>query len=249
MMNHKIITKIQFTVTASAVLLLASCAATQTAIEHRNLETNTQLSQVIFLKPITKSQKTIYIEVKNTSDERLDLAKPLAISLAQHGYQVISNPHKAHYQLQVRILKIGKMSLAASQSILSSGFESALTGAGVGIAAGAFTHHTSGMLAGGLAGGVIGLAADSLIKDINYSMVTDVQISEKVGKGVKVTEQFQSNLKNGSATKTVQTSSNDSKYQDYRIRIVSNADKVNLKFADAKSALEKGLVKAISGIF
>ena len=105
------------------------------------------------------------------------------------------------------------------------------------------------MIAGGLAGGVIGLAADSLVKDVNYTMITDVQISERVGKGVKVNEQFQSHLKNGSSTVTSQTSSRDSQYQRYRTRVVSNADKVNLRFQDARASLEQGLVKVISGIF
>ena len=87
------------------------------------------------------------------------------------------------------------------------------------------------------------------VKDVNYTMITDVQISERVGKGVKVNEQFQSHLKNGSSTVTSQTSSHDSQYQRYRTRVVSNADKVNLKFSDARVSLEQGLVKVISGIF
>lgn len=93
------------------------------------------------------------------------------------------------------------------------------------------------------------MAADSLVKDVNYTMITDIQISERVGKGIKVNEQFQSNLKNGRSSVTSQISSRDSQYQRYRTRVVSNADKVNLKFQDARPALEQGLVKVISGIF
>src|SRR5262249_41250203 len=144
---------------------------------------------------------------------------------------------KAHYLLQANILKVGKMSVAASQSALGSGYGSAIAGAVAGTAVGSLTQHASGMIAGGLAGGVIGLAADSLVKDINYTMITDVQISERVGKGVTVNEKLKSHLKNGSATHLVQTSSKESPYQRYRTRIVSNADKVNLKFADARGAL------------
>ena len=87
------------------------------------------------------------------------------------------------------------------------------------------------------------------VKDVNYTMITDIQISERVGKGIKVNEQFQSKLKNGSSTVTSQISSHDSQYQRYRTRVVSNADKVNLKFSDARVSLEQGLVKVISGIF
>ncbi|WP_220442857.1 complement resistance protein TraT, partial [Legionella bozemanae] len=62
-------------------------------------------------------------------------------------------------------------------------------------------------------------------------------------------EHFQSRLKNGNSTMTSQTYSRKTQYQRYRTRVVSNADKVNLKFADARGALEQGLVKVISGIF
>ena len=109
--------------------------------------------------------------------------------------------------------------------------------------------HSSTMIGGGIGGGLVGLAADSLVKDVNYTMITDVQISEKAGKGIKINEQFQSHLKNGTNAVTSQTSSRESQYQRYRTRIVSNADKVNLKFADARPALEQGLVKTITGIF
>jgi hypothetical protein len=237
------------TLLVGTIVVLTGCAATQTAIEHGSLRVSTKQSETIFLDPVSNTQKTVYVSVKNTSDEELDIAPQLKTSLSSHGYKVVNNPNSAHYLLQANVLKIGKMSVAASQSALGGGYGSAIAGAVAGTAAGSFTQSNTGMIAGGLAGGVIGLAADSLVKDVNYTMITDVQISERVGKGVKVNEQFQSHLKNGSATVTSQTSSRDSQYQRYRTRVVSNADKVNLKFSDARASLEQGLVKVISGIF
>ncbi|HAU0345675.1 TPA: conjugal transfer protein TraT [Legionella pneumophila] len=234
---------------ASAVVVLTGCAATQTALEHGSLQVSTKQSETIFLDPVSNAQKTVYVSLKNTSDEEIDIAPQLKTALSSHGYKVINNPNSAHYLLQANVLKVGKMSVAASQSALGGGYGSAIAGAVAGTAAGSLTASSTGMIAGGLAGGVIGLAADSLVKDVNYTMITDVQISERVGKGVKVNEQFQSHLKNGSSTVTSQTSSRDSQYQRYRTRVVSNADKVNLKFSDARVSLEQGLVKVISGIF
>lgn len=232
-----------------AVVVLAGCAATQTALEHRTLEVSTKQSETIFLDPVSNDQKTVYVSVKNTSDEEVDIAPQLKSTLSSHGYKVVTNPNSAHYLLQANVLKVGKMSVAASQSALGGGYGSAIAGAVAGTAAGSFTQSSTGMIAGGLAGGVIGLAADSLVKDVNYTMITDIQISERTGNGVKVNEQFQSNLKNGSSSVTSQTSSRDSQYQRYRTRVVSNANKVNLKFQDARVPLEQGLVKVISGIF
>ncbi|HAT3877902.1 TPA: conjugal transfer protein TraT [Legionella pneumophila] len=232
-----------------SIVVITGCAATQTAIEHRSLQISTKQSETIFLDPVSNAQKTVYVSVKNTSDEDVDIAPQLKTALSSHGYKVVNNPNSAHYLLQANVLKVGKMSIAASQSALGGGYGSAIAGAVAGTAAGSFTNSGTGMIAGGLAGGVIGLAADSLVKDVNYTMITDVQISEKVGKGVKVNEQFQSHLKNGLSTVTSQTSLRENKYQRYRTRVVSNADKVNLKFQDARPALEQGLVKVISGIF
>ena len=244
--NNKMISK---SLLVGAVVVLTGCAATQTALEHRSLQVSTKQSETIFLDPVSNAQKTVYVSVKNTSDEEIDIAPQLKTALSSHGYKVINNQNSAHYLLQANVLKVGKMSVAASQSALGGGYGSAIAGAVAGTAAGSFTQSSTGMIAGGLAGGVIGMAADSLVKDVNYTMITDVQISERVGKGIKVNEQFQSHLKNGSATVTFQTSSRDSQYQRYRTRVVSNADKVNLKFSDARVSLEQGLVKVISGIF
>lgn len=227
MMNLKMSkTSVQWVMVSSVASLLMSCAATQTVLEHGKLTTDTKLSKTIFLDPVAPNQKTIFIAVKNTSQERLDLAKPLADSLRAQGYQVVYNPKNAHYLLQANILKVGKMSVAASQTALGGGFGSALAGAGTGAALGALSHNGNTILAGGLAGGVIGLAADSLVKDVNYTLITDVQISERAGKGAKVREQFRSSLDNGTSSGTYQISTKDSDFLRYRTRIVSNADKV-----------------------
>lgn len=232
----------------STVVLLTSCAATQTALEHRTLETDTKLSQTVFLDPVAPSQKTIFIAIKNTSQESLSVEKPLAQALSEHGYKVVTNPDKAHYMLQANILKVGKMSVSASKSAIGGGYGSALAGAGTGAALGALSGNSSAMIGGGIAGGVIGLAADSLVKAVNYTMITDVQISERVGKGA-VKEQFQASLASGTSSQTIQTLNRSSDLQRYRTRVVSNADKVNLSFAQARPALEEELVKTLSGIF
>ena len=240
---------IQHTVLATAIMALASCAATTTALEHRTLESQTRLSKTIFLDPVSPAQKTIFIAVKNTSDLEMDIHHSLADALRAHGYKVMNDPSQAHYLLQANILKIGKMSVAASQNALGGGYGSALAGGVTGAAIGAFSGNSTATLAGGLAGGVIGLAADSLVKDVNFTMITDVQISERAGHGVKIKEQFDANLDNGTASTTHQSSNRQSQFERYRTRIVSNADKVNLSFAVARPALEQGLVKTLAGIF
>lgn len=203
------------------VAALTGCAATQTVIEHGRLTVNTQQSKSIFMDPVPNSQKTVFISVKNNTEEEVYIASSLKSRLSESGYKVFNSADKAHYVLQTNVLQIGKMSASASSTALGGGFGSALAGATAGAAVGTLTNSSNGIIAGGLSGGVIGLAADALVKDVSYTMITDVQITEHKAKSLK----------------------------RYRTRIISSANQVNLKFKDAKPLLEKGLVKAISGIF
>ena len=249
MKKNKITNALVCSALTGSIVVLTGCAATQTAIQHGHLETSTKLSETVFLDPVSRAQKTIYVSVKNTSDPSIEVAPRLKESFRAHGYRVVNQVDDAHYLLQANILKVGKMSTAASQSALGGGFGSALAGGAVGAGLGSLTHNTSTVIGGGIAGGLVGLAADSLIKAVNYTMVTDVQISERVGRGIKVQEEHRASLKQGTSSSLNQVSSREGQYQRYRTRVVSNADKVNLSFKDAVPALEVGLVKTLVGIF
>ena len=230
-----------------SLTMLSGCAATQVALEHKSLDEETKMSETIFLDPVPNSQKTVHVSIHNTSDKRLSITRAIKSSLQEHGYKVVNNPNRAHYLLQANILKVGKMSRSASQSVIGGGYGSALAGAGAGVAVGSLSNNSNMALAGGLAGGALSFAASALIKDVNYVMITDVQVSERARGNIK--QQSHTQLTNGTSTKTTQNYSENSHFKRYRTRIVSNADQVNLKFSEARPALEQGLVKAISGIF
>jgi hypothetical protein len=229
------------------VFVLAGCAAMQTTLEHKDLNGGSQLSESIMLDAVPKSQQTVHVSIKNTSDQEINIANKVKRAIESHGYRVVSNPNRAHYLLQANILKVAQMSKSASQSALGGGYGSALSGIATGAAIGSFSNSGATTVGAGLAGGLISMAADALVKDINYSMITDVQVSERVNGFVN--EKTTANLKNGSSTSTHQSMSKRSKFQRYRTRVVSNADKVNLKFAEARPMLEDSLAKVIGGIF
>lgn len=243
-MNLKLTIKIAF---LSVIMMLGACASIQTGLEHRKLTGGSQMSESIMLDAVPKSQKTVHVTIKNTSDKQINIARKVKRAIESHGYKVVSNPNRAHYLLQANILKVGQMSKSASQSALGGGYGSALSGLATGAAIGSFSGSGGTTLGAGLAGGLISMAADSLVKDVNYSMITDVQVSERVNGFVS--EKTTASLKNGSATQTQQTSTKRSKFQRFRTRILSNADKVNLQFADARPMLEDSLAKVIAGIF
>ena len=87
--------------------LVMGCAATQLAISKRNLDVQTKLSDTIFLSPTSDKNKTVFVQVRNTTDKTdFDLAGPVRQSLQAKGYQVLTEPDNAWFILQANILSI-----------------------------------------------------------------------------------------------------------------------------------------------
>ena len=57
---------------------LSGCAAVQTAISKSDLDVQNKMTDTIFLDPVSQSKKTVYVQVKNSSDKPdIDLNHPL----------------------------------------------------------------------------------------------------------------------------------------------------------------------------
>jgi len=230
---------------ASAVLL-SGCSAMTTAIKKRNLEVKTQMSQTVWLEP--SSQKTVYIQVRNTSDKDMsDLQTLIGKDLIAKGYQLSNSPDTAYYWVQANVLKAEKMDLRETQGFLSNGYEGAVGAAGLGAGISAYNGNSGGAILGvGLAAGLAGMAADAMVEDTNYTMVTDLQISEQ--SKANVTTDNVAALRQGTSGIKLQTSSESGNRMKYQTRVVSNANKVNLKFEEAKPVLEAQLAKSVANI-
>lgn len=227
-------------------MVLSGCSAMSTAIKKRNLDVKTQMSQTVWLEP--SSEKTVYIQVRNTSDKDMgDLQTLLAQDLRAKGYNVTSSPDSAYYWIQANVLKAEKMDLRQAQGLLSTGYEGAAAGAALGAGITAYNSTSGGAILGvGLAAGLAGMAADAMVEDTNYTMVTDLQISER-SKATVTTDNVAA-LRQGNSGIKVQTSSEEGNRMKYQTRVVSNANKVNLKFEEAKPVLEAQLAKSVAGI-
>jgi len=234
-----------------AALLLAGCAATQTAISKRNLDVQTKMSATVFLDPVAPELQSVYVQLRNTSDKQMHLNDAIVAAIKSHGYRVVSNPADAHYMLQASILQVGKTDPSAARMALAGGYGGAIEGAGAGLLAAAVSNNsnTSGYGGFGLVGAVVGTVANAAVKDVTYTMITDLQISERVANGVVVKQQTDTNMAQGTATRVTQESRSVSNWKRYRTRIVSTANKVNLDFAEARPELEHGLLRSISGMF
>lgn len=204
------------------------------------------MSETIWLEP--SNNKTVYLQIKNTSDKDMSgLQAKIASAVTSKGYQVVSNPDTAGYWIQANVLKADKMDLRESQGWLSRGYEGAVTGAALGAGITAYNSSSAGATLGvGLAAGLVGMAADAMVEDVNYTMITDVQIAERTKTQVQTDNVAV--LRQGTSGTKVQTSTETGNQHKYQTRVVSNANKVNLKFPEAQPVLEDQLAKSIANI-
>jgi hypothetical protein len=234
--------------------LLSGCAATTVAIEKRNLDVQTKMSATVFLDPTSEANKTVFVQIRNTSDKPgFDVSGDISAAIAAKGYRVVSDPDQAHYILQANVLQVGKADPSVAQlqgfGAYGSTLNSALLG-GASVAALGGRHVGGGAVLGGmLIAGVASTVADALVKDVYFSVVTDVQIKERNRAGVTSHESSVHNLAQGTSGGTTVTYDDNTGYRTYQTRVLSVANKVNLDFADAELPLRQGLVQAISGVF
>lgn len=229
-----------------AVLVLAGCTATHTMVKKRNLDVQTKMSETIFLEPVGAASKVVFLEIRNTSDKDLVVKDLIAQKLTENGYKITQDPNKANFMLQANILQMGKSDLRAAEDAYRSGYGGAIAGAAVG---GVTTGSWGGAVGGGLIGSALSTIGDALVDDTFYSMITDLQIRERPAAGEVITQEQDTNARQGSATNMKQKVSGGTvNWKTYRTRVVSTANKANLKFEEAKEPLESGLVKVIGGI-
>lgn len=229
---------------AVGFLVLEGCAAMHTSIAKRDLQVQTLMSDTIFLDPVSDDKKTVFVRVHNTTgNNQLDLQRNLNMAFAGKGYQLVQNPDIAHYLVQVNILQVGKTDYKEMDSALNSGFGGALVGATIVGAAGGQGRAMAGA---GLAGAAIGLAMDALVNDTYFTLVTDVRISERAK--VRVTERSQSTLKQGAGGRQIVNTTEKTVWKRYQTRVISSANKVNLKLEEALPQLVAGISHSVAGI-
>jgi hypothetical protein len=120
-------------------------------------------------------------------------------------------------------------------------------GATIGAATGGVTGLGYGTAIGGLGAGAGELIAGSLVKNVTYAMITDVQIMETTDEAVH--QQVQSDLQQGTGTTVIQSSTSERTRKKFQTRVATSANKVNLKFTEAQPVIEANLASALAGIF
>ena len=225
------------------IFVFVSCSTMHTVVSKRNLDVQTKMSDTIWLEPVSASEKTIFVQVRNSSGKNLNIEQKVINILTAKGYRIVNDPALAKYWLQANILKVDKVNLDSD-----NGFSDAVLGAGIGGVLGAQRSGGAYTAIGwGLAGAAIGTLADALVDDTAYAMVTDILITEKTGRNVQTATR--NSVKQGNSGSMTSTSSGSSNMEKYSTRVLSTANQVNLNFNSAIPILEDELGKVVGGIF
>lgn len=229
-------------------LQLSGCGAAHTMVKKRNLDVQTKMSETIFLEPVAPAKRTIFVDIRNTSDKELPVKEMILQRIRASGYTLVDDPDQANFMLQANILQAGRSDLRASSDALASGYGGAIIGATAAVATSGDSR--SGVAAAGLLGAAASIVGDALVDDVLFSMITDIQVRERPMNGEVVTQSQSSGATQGTATTLRQSVSGGKvEWKIYRSRIVSTANKANLKFEEAQPLLIDGLIRSIGGIF
>lgn len=235
---------------------LAGCAATQVAISKKNLDVQTKTSTAIFVDEVPRNKRTIYVNVRSGVMEfdRRAFKRFIKEQFAQsdEGYAVVDDPDSAHFLMSVYVLNLEKASPTAAEAALNHGFAGAgamVAGAAAGAVISRNRNPYAGAAIGGLLAAGISTIANAAVKDVTYMLVADVQIKEKTRKGVIVRKDTQISAKVSDAGSSTQRVSEVSNRKEYRTRIVTTANKANLKLEEAQDLMFKKTAYAMAGFF
>ncbi len=245
---------------ALSVSLFTGCATT-------SLQTQAKMTRSIFLDPVKKEQKTVYVVVRNTSGQEVNLEDKLIAQLRKKGYKIVDDPEAAKFVLMTNILFANNLKEANTA-------RGASAGGVVGAAAGA-NGGGSDTLVGAIAGAVVGGLVAKATEDEIFRMVVDVVVRQKIDQKVTTTTgntEGQASISNqaragfmnefsgpirskdgagrlndaitNSTAQTYQTN-----YIEKKTRVFAEAVKMNLTLAEAIPVLEDKVSKSIAGIF
>ncbi len=244
-------TNIKRIITASIVgaslISLAGCQTAGTYIDHKDLSVQSKMSETIFLDPVKNNN--VYLQIKNTTQEDLDLKDLIVKNLEKDGWNVTSDYDKAYTTLQISVLQAGPAESPenAFMEVMKGFGGPAASGIGAMAAMAAYggsNFRTAGEV--GLSAGAADYVGSKVVKDKTYSVITDIQVGRKVDGQVK--RQTNDNNKAGAQGVTTENYVESSNWLHYNTRVGTVADQVNLKFADAKPTIENQLAKEIAGI-
>ncbi len=237
---------------------LGGCAASYTALNKQDLKVDTRTSTAIFVDPVPREKRTIYLDVKSGVAEfdrrQFKQFVKQEFETNDNGYRLVDDPDQAQFQMIAYVLNLEEANPNAAEAALGHGFAGAggmalASGAATAAAVGASGGHSDAALGAGLAVGAASFIADAMVKDVTFMLVVDVQIKEKANEGVIVRKDTRVDTKVSDAGGTTQTVSEATDRKEYRTRIVTTANQVNLKIEECKDKMFTKTAYAMAGFF
>lgn len=257
--------------------VLSGCTALHTSVAKRQLDVQTRMSQTIYLDPVEPEQRTIFLDIRNTTAEyQLPLAEDLRQFMRKRGYQLVDSPLRAQYWLQVNVRTVLKerpdivlakeygMTRQDTLDLLHPGMapraestESAAYTATDFVVDSAIVSDDLEAKDVGRALVVLAVFAgaeyvgNQLVQDKYYTMLTDIQIAERISpdSAEKVQEYAEMQLLHGDSGAITQLWKHDTDMRKYQIKVVSFANKANLTWQEAEQPLHQGLLRSLAGVF
>lgn len=237
---------------------LSGCAA----IEHRNLETQLQLQQSVFISPDAIDDRPVYLRVSNqTGKPDIDFATLVAQKFSAKGYRVTKNPKEAGIRLVINFVYLDKAREGMSlEGAIAGGFGGALIG---GLTTQTPQGAAVGAAAGATAGGFLGLfftidtwygVVDVLIEEPLQAMavrrtssVSNQELGVTSGEGHKSTRGRSATSGSQSTRETSELEFNETvKHKKTQTRIVVEAVQTNIDEFEASKQIREQLADSIA---
>ena len=247
---------------AAATLLFTGCATTE-------LQTNAKMTQSVFINPVAKSKRLIFVSSKNTSGQKINLENTILNELQAKGYTIVEDPEMATYVLMMNVLYCDKKQ---ENNAVGGAVGAGAIGAGVG----AYNNQGFGNSAAiGLGAALVGGLIAKATEDTIYQMQVDIVIREKAKGPVmasNVTASGQASVSDSKkagfmnsfggqvrdANATGKLNSNiananaqhyETDYIEHKTMLFAEATKMKLTLDEATPILEKQIANQIAGLF
>jgi len=231
----------------TVVIIGSGCSTTATMLQNATLKTRVVMAEPIFLDN-SKTPKTVYIQVNNTSDLKgVMLAPVLRDRMIKKGMTLVEKPEDATWVINANITSFVYHDPAASM-----GKEMSLAGTvTAGVAGAALAGNNTAVLPAAIAGAIVGNVGGALIGNlISIDAVAgkvDLQIKEKTDKPVKSV--VRSDAKQGTSTSVVTTQEIEVDRMTYRTNFTVEARRTNMNLEEAVAEVTNKLADQISGVF
>lgn len=241
-----------------STLTIFGCSSLSTAIKKQDLVVESKLSYSVVLEPLSPSDRIVYARIRDVSGNNMRkvMQSKIESQLQAEGFVVTNDPKKANLMLNATILSAGKTTADEANKYLSSGYKGAAEGALLGIGAASMAGGSnSETLGAGLVVGAAGFLADSLVEDVYYTFVMDVELRERPLDGDSIENSTNNMAAKGMVTKNnvnLNVSKSAVKRGEnynwivHNTRIVTTANKMNLKLEEAIPAVQGKTASSLS---